>query len=125
MSRGVFELLFDDVGQHLPAGLSTNKKSLSGRERLLTFLFHASGAMFNRHSSYAHQMSYGAVCQSITICIDVLHKVIVPQYIQLPTEEEAKIQAELFHQNSHCAFPPIVWGAIDGTHVTVIISLIF
>jgi hypothetical protein len=41
----------------------------------------------------------------------------VPIYITLPTKEEALEEARLF--NAASAFPPIVWGAVDGTHVLV------
>jgi hypothetical protein len=120
MTRPMFDQFLEEFGEHLPIGRSSNKMSLSPRERLLTFLHFASGAMFIRHSSYSHCMSYGSVVESISKCIEALHQHLVPVYIRLPTSEEAKVEAELFHKDSHCRFPPIIWGAIDGTHVRVI-----
>ena len=38
-------------------------------------------------------------------------------FIYLPNESEAKFEAELFYE--HNGFPPIAWGAIDGTHIPV------
>jgi hypothetical protein len=54
---------------------------------------------------------------SISTSLKVLFENLVPQYITLPTYEEAQEEAHLFHAAS--SFPPIVWGAIDGTHVLV------
>jgi hypothetical protein len=117
MPRRVFDLLFDEMFPYLPPGLSPNKMSITAKERLFAFLFFASGSIPNRHSSYAHNMSYGAISESITICIDVLHSHLVPNYIRLPTASEAREEAQLFNLGS--GFPPIVWGAVDGTHIRV------
>jgi hypothetical protein len=108
----------DEIMPYMPPGLSSNGKSITPKERMLVFLFFASGSLFNNHASYAHGMSYGAIVESIDICINVLHKYLVPNYIRLPTQSEAKEEAELFHQAS--GFPALVWGAVDGTHIKVL-----
>jgi hypothetical protein len=61
MSKSIFEKLLVAIAPHLPIGLSTNGKSLSARERLLTFMWYVGGNTTFMQGEYAHDMSYGSV----------------------------------------------------------------
>ena len=93
-------------------------------ERLVIFLFNASGNTPERHDLNSHAISYGARSQSISKIIDALHAALpggesfVQRNIKLPTEEQARRQARLFFELS--GFPRdypegMVWATIDGT----------
>ena len=105
------------VAPHLPPGRSSNGMSITPEERLLVFLHWAGSGSTNLHGSYAHDMGEGSVYNCVDSVIEALYEHVAPNHIVLPTEEQARREAELFTNKSN--FPPIVWGAIDGTHVDV------
>ncbi len=113
-----FEIILAEVEDQLPPGLSTNGKSLSRRERLLVFLFFLAGNSLYWISTYGHWISHGTVVNVIHQCIQALYIRLVPKYVRLPTEAEAKTEAMLFNEMS--GFPPIIWSAI-GTNNPLII----
>ena len=84
------------------------------------FLYCGSGDMFQRHATDFLGMSQSSVCQSIDECLTVFCEHFVPLYNVLPTEEEARGEADEFHDYS--GFPRIGWGAIDGTHIDVSVA---
>ena len=83
----------------------------------MAFLYCASGDAFQRHAGKYIGISQSALSQTIDECLDVFYKVMVPVYNVLPTEEEAREEAEEVWFRS--GFPAIVWGIIDGTHIVV------
>ena len=115
--RNVAKLL-DMIEPYLPQGNSSNGMSIKPIERLLVFLYWSGSGSSSLHMGYAHDMAEGTIWECIDSIIDVLYDVVVPQLIQLPDENEARRQANLFHDKSR-GFPRIVFGAIDGTHVRV------
>jgi hypothetical protein len=50
-------------------------------------------------------------------CLYAFFDHFVEDHILLPSSREALHEADLFHARS--GFPKIVWGAIDGTHITI------
>jgi uncharacterized membrane protein len=62
-------------------------------------------------------LDFYLIFYSISTCLDALFEFFVPEYITLPTTAEALEEASLFHAAS--SFPPIVWAAVDGTHILV------
>jgi hypothetical protein len=55
-------------------------------------------------------MSHGSVHKSQHMVINLLFDNFVGNHIKLPTNEEAKLEAQAFHMLSH--FPPLAWCAI-------------
>ena len=43
-------------------------------------------------------ISHGAISESLIESVKVLHRILVPVYLTLPTKEEAKREAELFSE---------------------------
>ena len=117
MDPDTFEELLEICQPHLPIGSSRNGKSITPRERLLAFLHYLSGNGFTRHEAGKHRTSYGAIGQNVTLCIRALFEPLVKKFIKLPTEEQGRDEADLFHQKSRCVFPKCVFCAIDGTHI--------
>ena len=117
ITRRNFGKLLYMIEPYLPQGNSSNGMSIKPIERLLVFLYWTGSGSSSLHSGYAHNMSEGTIWNCIDSIIDVLYDVVVPQLIQLPDENEARRQANLFHAKS--GFPRLVFGAIDGTHVRV------
>ena len=98
-------------------GLSTNKKSIHPRERLLIFLFHVGHNPTYEVSGYSHDISYGVIQESIMVVSDVLYKYLVPNYIKTPTPQEAEASANKFKEEG---FPAkAIWACLDGTHILV------
>ena len=108
---------FIDAGPHFPIGQSSNGRNLEAVEMVYAFLYSASGDEFQRHAANHLGMSQSSVCHSIDVCLNVFYDILVPLYNVLPTEQEAKNEAEELHLRS--GFPPIGWGCIDGTHFPV------
>ena len=73
MSRPIFEELVKELD--IPDGRSPNGRSLLGRERILVFLYFASGAPPNKHTCFAYDLGRGTTTESIDICIKVINKV--------------------------------------------------
>ena len=117
MSRSQIKILFELVRDSLPQGNSRNGKSIKPFERLLTYLYYLGSNLQYYHSGVSHGLSEGAVCESIHMVNQIVFDEVVPKYICVPTQEEAKMEAELFSQKS--GFPPIVWASLDGTHVEI------
>ena len=117
MSRNTFNRVLHMVAPHLPQGTSSNGMSITPEERLLVFLHWAGSGTTNLHGSYAHDMGEGTVYNCIDSVIEALYEHVAPEQIVLPTEEQARREADLFHAKSR--FPRLIWGAIDGTHVDV------
>ena len=96
-------------------GLSSNKKSIHPRERLLIFLFHVGHNPTYEVSSYAHDISVGVIHQSVAIVNNALHDYFVPRYLRFPTAKEAEDSAIKFRDEG---FPgKIIYGCLDGTHI--------
>ena len=117
ITRKNFQKLLDLVEPHLPEGNSSNGLSIKPIERLLVFMYWSGTGSSSLHSGYAHAMSEGTVWNCIDSVLKVLYEEVVPQLIELPDGNEARRQAEIFHQKSK--FPRIIYAAIDGTHVRV------
>ena len=122
VSKQTFNVLLELIRNKLKPGRSNNGKSVTPEERLLIFLFSAGSGISNFNAAYAHNCSEGVIHQSIDDVMKAIMSEVVPKYICLPTPEEAAKEARLFQERSN--FPPrphqpIVWGAIDGTHVCV------
>ena len=71
--------------------------------------------MFGEFASYAHNISYGAIVQSIEIVIEAIHDNFVNAWIRLPTSREALDEAAQFNLKS--GFPPLIWGAIGKSQL--------
>ena len=108
---------FNIAGPHFSTGQSSNGRNLDPMEMVYVFLYSGSGDMFQRHAEDLSGMSQTSVCHSVEECLKVFYDHVVPLYNVLPTEEEARGEADEFHQYS--GFPMIGWGAIDGTHIDV------
>ena len=118
ITKPCFEFILSNVEAKYPRqGMSTNKKSLCPRERLLIFLFCVSGDVRSEHAAFAFDCSANVIKESIRESILVLFDEIVPKFIRVPNTEEGMKEADLFHLLSE--FPAIVWGVIDGSHVLV------
>ncbi len=109
-------MLLEDVGPHLEGQGSTNGKSLLPCEKILIFLFFLAGNSLYRVKNYAHDIGYGTIVNTIHACIDVLYDNFVGTYIKLPTEDQAKREAELFHSSS--GFPKVIWSALGRQNLT-------
>ena len=105
------------VGRHFPLGRSTNQRNITPREMALVLLIYGSGDEFQRHQVEQCEMSQSSICKSIQTALDVFYEHLVPDYNVLPTKEEALKEAKMLNARSN--FPPIGWGAIDGTHILV------
>ena len=105
------------AGPYFPLGRSTNGRNISPREMVVALLIYGSGDEFQRHQAELCQMSQSSICKSVETALNVLSEVLVPKYNVLPTKEEALEEARLLSARSN--FPPIGWGAIDGTHICV------
>ena len=105
-------------GPYIPSGMSSNGRSLTSREIVTAFLFSGSGTSFQRHAGASCQMSQNSIKKAVDMCINVMHEHFVPQYIVLPTSEEAIQEALDTYTNT--GFWPIGWGGIDGTLVLII-----
>ena len=119
LTRPDFARLEQLVTPHLPQGLSTNGQSLLPVERLLVFLNWARTGCTNLQGAYNHGISEGSHSNCIDTVIDAMFDNVVDQLIVLPDEQEARREADLFHQASGFQFPRIAFAAIDGTHVLV------
>ena len=117
MSKDTFHKLLDIVAPHLPQGMSTNGKSYQPVHYLLTFMYWSGINSDSLHDSYSHGMSEGAIWNQVNSVIDALYKHFVPLWLKLPTEKQARREAETFHD--HTGFPKIAWGVIDGVHFNV------
>ena len=117
MDPETFEEFLEICQPHLPIGSSRNGRSLVPRERLLAFLHFLSGNGFMRHEGGKHRTSTGAIDQNVTLCIRSLFEPLVKSFISLPSEDQGRDEAELFHQKSRSVFPKVVFSAIDGTHI--------
>ena len=117
MSRSQIMILYELVRDSLPEGHSRNGKSIKPLERVLMYLYYLGTNLQYFHSGVNHGLSEGSVCESIHMVNQVVFDEVVPKYICVPTEEEAKMEAALFSQKS--GFPPIVWASLDGTHVEI------
>ena len=104
-------------GPHIRIGQSTNQRNVQPREKVMAFLRSGSGNEYQRHASDYCSMSQTALCHAIDECVDVFYEHFVPLYNVLPTEQEAKMEADEISFRS--GFPAIVWGCIDGTHIVV------
>ena len=67
--------------------------------------------------AYAHDMAYGVIVESIQIVLDALHDNFVNEWVKLPNCKEALEEATRFNLIS--GFPPLIYAAIDGTHIPV------
>ena len=119
MERHTFRKLLKIVEPHLPPGSSVNGKSLTPEERLLLFLHWASADSFIGHQCFQFRLSHGAADQNLHMVIDAIMKSVVPDYIRLPTEEEARATAQDFQDRSGGVFPLVGFGGVDGTHIEV------
>ena len=119
MNRRNFNRLAEILSPHLLPGNSLNGRSLLPEERILVFLWFAGTGSTNIHSSISHNISKTSIHNAIYQVIDALYTILKPQFLVLPTIEEQRREADLFHQRSGFRFPPIAYGAIDGTHVLV------
>ena len=118
MSRTTFNRLASIVCPMLPPGLSSNGKSYQPVERLLAFLYFCGHDTTSLHGSYAHGMSEGGVWQSVDYVINAMYDNFVPEWLTLPTEEQARREARIFHD--HTGFPDqLAWAVADGVHFTV------
>ena len=118
-----FDAILTEIIDELPVGASSNGKSLAPVERLLIFLFFLAGNSLYWIKKYSHSASYGTIVNAIHQCLDACYKKLVPKFITLPTNEQAKVEAALFHEMS--GFPPIIWSAIGNyfdTH-TILLTL--
>ena len=108
--------------------MSNNGKSIKPHERLLVYLHHCAGNAFASFEGYAHNMSVGAINESITMCNHLINEYIYQKYVNFPTEEEARMEARLFagkkvndaaSGNTHWVknFPEVMPYVIDGMHV--------
>ena len=111
---------FNTLGPHLSTGVSSNGRNLEPLEMVYAFLYSGSGDMYQRHATDFLGMSQSSVCQSINECLNVFSEHFVPLYNVLPTEEEARGEADEFHEYS--GFPRVGWGAVDGTHIDVSVA---
>ena len=119
LSKETFLKFFDLIFDKLPHGKSVNGKNILEIEMLLVFFWWARTASDNLHDSISHQMSEASIWKCIDSVIKAVYE-IVPDLITLPTPQEAAAEARLFQSKS--GFPPIAYGAIDGTHIPVSIS---
>ena len=110
MSPHIFKKLLEDYGHLLPPGLSTNGKSILPSERLLAYLYFLGTNLQYYHSGTNHGLSEGATAESISAVNEVLFNYLVPDYLKVPSQEEAKAEAKLFGELAE--FPEIIWGAI-------------
>ena len=122
MSKTTFNRLAPIVCPMLPPGLSSNGKSYQPVERLLAFFYFCGHDTTSLHGSYAHGMSEGCVWQSVDYVINAMYENFVPEWLTLPTEEQARREARIFHE--HTGFPDnLAWGVVDGVHFTVRICI--
>ncbi len=116
MTRGIlsgtFELLMKEIRPYMEGPGSTNGKSLMPEEKVLLFLFFLAGNSLYRIKSYAHDIGIGTIVTAIKACTDIFYDNLVPKFIRLPTEEQARHECELFHATS--GFPKIIWAAIGN-----------
>ena len=109
--------LFDRVCFRFKPGMSPNKQSLSPRDKLHMYLYHIGGDIRKHYGALQFKCSPSAYCNAIEESIDVLHEILVPQMICLPTPEEARRQSVLFRERS--GFRADAWCAIDGLLIKV------
>ena len=119
MERRTFRKLLKIVEPHLPPGSSVNGYSLIPEERLLLFLHWASADSFIGHQCFQFRLGHGTSDGNLHMVIDALMKSVVPDYIKLPTEEEARATAQDYHDRSGGVFPLVGFGSVDGTHIEV------
>ena len=68
-------------------------------------------------ASYSHDISKGAINQSIHKVNEALSKYLPEKYIKLDNPEKAEQSAQKFKDEG---FPgKVPWGCLDGTHVLV------
>jgi hypothetical protein len=106
-----------ELAPHFPIGHSVNGKNITPDERMLVFLMFAAGDKTVWDMEFTYEFSTGSVIKSNAMCIQILFENFVGRHVKMPTQEEAIKEAKLFSAAS--GFPPIVFGAIDGTHVIV------
>ena len=117
MSKTSFHRLLEIIAEHLPQGLSTNGKSYKPVHRLLAFLYFSGHISDSLHEHYAHGHSEGSMWQHVNYVIEAMNEHFVPLWLTLPTEAQARREAEIFHD--HTNFPKIAWAVIDGVHFDV------
>lgn len=66
------------------------------RERLLAFLYFASGDIRKHHGALGLGYSPDTYVKSIDMTIEVLYKTIVKKHVKLPSKREAQKEARLF-----------------------------
>jgi hypothetical protein len=77
-----------------------------------------SGDKYVWDQEFSYEFSTGSIVKSNKIIIDALFDKFVGRHIRFPTREEAIKEAKLFCEASD--FPaPIIWAALDGTHVRI------
>ena len=116
MTRSTFTKFFALIEDNIEVGQSTNGRNILPIERVLIFFWWTRACSSALHDAISHDVSEGTIWKSIDIVIDAIYKV-VPDLIKLPTEEQALKEAKTYQSKN--GFPPIAWGAIDGTHIPV------
>ena len=118
MTKYSFEILNEKLHMHFPKlGLSPNKQGLLPRERLYIFLYHLRGDSKKEHGSWQFDCSPALYWESVDMCIEVVHQFLCPEYIRLPTPDEARRSSLLFRERS--GYRPNGYAAYDGCHIKV------
>ena len=117
MSKRCFEKFYEEVGPCLPKGLSTNKRSLKPKERLLAFLLKVGPNTTDYVNAFASEICRESIRKNVDIVLKALQKRFIKKHLRRPTREEAKNEADHFHRKT--GFPKMVYAAIDGTHIGV------
>ena len=118
MSRLCFEELADRYAECFPKwGLSSNGQSVSPRERMYMALYSFRHDTKKHDGSFAFRCSANTFWESVDMTIDVLHEHMCPEWIMLPTPDEARQQSLLFRARSN--FLANAWCATDGLLVKV------
>lgn len=134
MKKESFWKLHDLLANDLDKGASDSRgheATASHTQLLITLRFYSAGT-FQDLTGETFGVSQSQVCKIIKRVSAVI-AALAPQYIKLPTAEEAKqvsicrqTSVITFHDQMHremykiAAFPN-VWALIDGTHVPVIV----
>lgn len=117
MSRETFAIFVEELRPFLPPGASPNRKSLSVEERLLMFLFFASGDIPEKHAAFTYEMAPSTVDKNVRFVVEAMYASFVDKFIRLPSRDEAKREYRLFRNKS--PFPCKVFCAVDGSQIRV------